>query len=474
MVNHYASFNRKMDRVRSQAAVLTMAVMLSVDALNPISLVARVLSVPRYLFAYPFGLALAYLILSQLSDIAFFSVRTFFTNILTIFFARLDVIGHSNVPIDGPIIFTGNHANQFVDALMVLTTCGHKVGFLIAQKSWNQPVVGFFARIMACIPVMRPQDAAVKFPSSEKIRGSGTLVTGMNTTFLKNVKPGDKIRFRGNPEQLKVKEVVSNTELVLVDPVPPECEEVSRACWDVLRYVDQSKVFGAVHVALAQGRAIGIFPEGGSHDRTDLLPLKVGVAIIAFGALEQHNLSVPVVPIGMNYYRGHRFRGRACVEFGPPIRISQELFELYKSDKREAYTQFMLQVENAMRGCIVTTPDYESMQLVYTARRLFQRGILTAEEKQDMNRRFAEGYKILLRQYEHGHMPEDAKRLKERLVAYREKLSALGLRDYQQVPTAEDPSVFKITYTFLHLLLVFLLASVPSLVLNAPVGLVAR
>lgn len=31
---------------------------------------------------------------------------------------------------------------------------------------------------------------------------------------------------------------------------------------------------------------MGIFPEGGSHDRTDLLPLKAGVAVIA---LEAHS-----------------------------------------------------------------------------------------------------------------------------------------------------------------------------------------
>ena len=34
-------------------------------------------------------------------------------------------------------------------------------------------------------------------------------------------------------------------------------------------------MFSAVHAALANGGCIGIFPEGGSHDRTDLLPLKV-------------------------------------------------------------------------------------------------------------------------------------------------------------------------------------------------------
>ncbi len=40
----------------------------------------------------------------------------------------------------------------------------------------------------------------------------------------------------------------------------------------------------------------------------DLLPLKAGIASIAFGVLEKHGISVPIVPVGLNYFRGHRFR----------------------------------------------------------------------------------------------------------------------------------------------------------------------
>jgi glycerol-3-phosphate O-acyltransferase / dihydroxyacetone phosphate acyltransferase len=43
-----------------------------------------------------------------------------------------------------------------------------------------------------------------------------------------------------------------------------------------------------------------------------------------------------------------------------------------------------------------------------------------------------------------------------------------------QVPTLGSPNLLKATYTLLHLFLVALLAAIPSLILNAPVGLVAR
>ena len=42
--------------------------------------------------------------------------------------------------------------------------------------------------------------------------------------------------------------------------------------------------FEKVFDKLESGGCIGIFPEGGSHDRTTLLPLKAGVAIMAWGS----------------------------------------------------------------------------------------------------------------------------------------------------------------------------------------------
>lgn len=53
-------------------------------------------------------------------------------------------------------------------------------------------------------------------------------------------------------------------------------------------------------------------------------------------------------------------------------------------------------VTDNMRGVIVSAPDYDSLQIIHTARRLYRSGIPTSSEKQDLSRRFAEGYKKLL------------------------------------------------------------------------------
>ncbi len=146
-------------------------------------------------------------------------------------------------------------------------------------------------------------------------------------------------------------------------------------------------------------RTIGMFPEGGSHDRTDLLPLKVGIALISYSALEQNGISVPIVPVGLNYFRGHRFRGRVTVEFGKPIYPDpSDLSDYIKGGeaKRSACNKLLNTIEDSMRSVIVSVPDYNTLKMIHTVRRLYRSKYMTSSEKQDLSRRFAEGYKRLM------------------------------------------------------------------------------
>lgn len=219
---------------------------------------------------------------------------------------QVDIVGIDNIPRHGPVIFSGNHSNQFVDGLMVMTTAQHRVGFLIAEKSYNHPVVGTFAKLAGAVPVARPQDSAKAMQGTIVVEGH--KVTGQGTAFSTDLAPGDKIRLTGQADQYKIEAIASDTALTLSEngPLPP-AGPTPPLPYEKLRKVDQSHVYNAVFESLKHGRCIGIFPEGGSHDRTDLLPLKVGIALIAFGMVEKHNITVPIVPVGLNYFRCVRF-----------------------------------------------------------------------------------------------------------------------------------------------------------------------
>ena len=51
-----------------------------------------------------------------------------------------------------------------------------------------------------------------------------------------------------------------------------------------------------------KNEVVGIFPEGGSHDRTEMLPLKPGACIFVWECKKKLNKNVPIIPIGITYY----------------------------------------------------------------------------------------------------------------------------------------------------------------------------
>src|SRR5262249_10809398 len=78
--------------------------------------------------------------------------------------------------------------------------------------------------------------------------------------------------------------------------------------------------FDTLIEVLAHGGAIGIFPEGLSHDAPHLARLKPGAARIAAGVCQRHpELRVALVPCGLTYMQRRRFRSRVLLQLGPPL-----------------------------------------------------------------------------------------------------------------------------------------------------------
>lgn len=237
-------------------------------------------------------------------------------------------------------------------------------------------------------------------------------------------------------------------------------------------HIDQTKVYEAVFARLRSGGCVGIFPEGGSHDRTELLPLKAGVAIMALGALaDAPDCGLTIVPVGMNYFHPHKFRSRAVVEFGSPYEIPPRLVELYKNNqRREAIGELLDGVYNALSSVTVSTPDYDTLMLIQAARRLYNPTgkKLPLPLVVELNRRLSLGYEKY----------KSDERIVELLGAvkdYNRQLRYLNLRDHQ-VEYAKR-SIFGVFFTLLFRVakLIFLFIGVlPGLVLFAPVFIATK
>jgi glycerol-3-phosphate O-acyltransferase / dihydroxyacetone phosphate acyltransferase len=76
------------------------------------------------------------------------------------------------------------------------------------------------------------------------------------------------------------------------------------------------EMFRAVGEALRGGDAVCIFPEGVSHSRGRLEPLRTGAARIALSAARDAS-PVALVAVGLNFDRKARFRSRVTAAYGP-------------------------------------------------------------------------------------------------------------------------------------------------------------
>jgi len=510
--------------------VLVGVVLLAVDELNPVKVLCHYTSgaICARNVALAASFALAAILVKEFQRVLYHVAKLFFRSTMNnIFFRSVEIIGQENVPKHGPLILTGNHNNQFVDGVLLLTNCRREIAFMIAEKSWKRPMVGFLARAFRCIPVSRPQDTVISGTGLVLTDGTPSL-RGEGTRFLAQVQPGGQVQIRGLEGPLKVKEVLSDTQLTL--EASAEEGPSGPAPYKVLPKVDQSAMYSAVFGCLAEGKCLGIFPEGGSHDRTDLLPLKAGVAVIALNAFSKHHIRVPIVPVGLNYLRGHHFRGRVVVEFGAPVHVDDALYAQHETDKRLATDALLQTITTAMRSVIVPVPDYRSLQLIYTARRLYvPSGVkLTSEQTMDLNRRFAEGIRRFVQNdvaAAGGARPDAAAKaqepcspatpgpggrrkalwddedegrsasstaavgnltqeqvaqhlqvfgeLKEEMEDYITTLKQLGLRDHQ-VTILQWGGAADLVGGLLYVVVVFLLGVIPQLMFNMPVWLIAR
>jgi glycerol-3-phosphate O-acyltransferase/dihydroxyacetone phosphate acyltransferase len=112
----------------------------------------------------------------------------------------------------------------------------------------------------------------------------------------------------------------------------------------IIPKLEQPEMFDAVEEVLKDEGTICIFPEGGSHDQTTILPLKAGVCIMALGTMAKYGIPVSIQCVGLNYYEGYKFRSNAAINFGPTYTIPMELAEQYKVDRRGAIATLLEEI----------------------------------------------------------------------------------------------------------------------------------
>ncbi len=229
--------------------------------------------------------------------------------------------------------------------------------------------------------------------------------------------------------------------------------------------VDNASMFDAMSQVLAGGGAMGIFPEGLSHDEAQLQKLKTGAARIALDTAHRHDQVVDVVPVGLTYLHPKRFRSRVVVQYGAPIEVGEEWRHAYLRDDKLAARQLTTDIDTALRELTVNAEDWDTARLLNAVRRLYQPQDIALWQRVELARRFNAAYPKVK------DLP-DVQALLVQVRAYLERLRQLDLDDGDVLRHVGPWEVAGKCALRLLDALVWAPLALPGLVLQGPVALV--
>jgi glycerol-3-phosphate O-acyltransferase/dihydroxyacetone phosphate acyltransferase len=398
----------------------------------------------------------------------------------TIFFREVAVVGKENIPESGPVVFYANHQNQFIDAMVLRATTGRNCRFIIAEKSMHRPIIGHFARMMNAVPVIRPQDVPLSIGTGNLVNmdpcaktGAANVVSGVGTKFTQ-LAQGDVITWAtpsGGKCSAQIFQVIDDTTVAVTTPIAENDRVKVPTPFKYSKRIDQSEMYAQVYNTLGKGDAIAIFPEGGSHDRTSLQPLKAGVALFTLGAAER-GIFAKMVPVGLTYMHGDRFRSKVHVEIGKPISPPAHLIELFDKDKRKATGEMLEALDANLRAVTINVSDWPTLKFLHSFRRLYQPSDVILETRDYL--RLTRRLSIIMKEHEED---PDFQDFRVKVENYMDYCNALLIKDAQAATLASlktESIRLDLLSRRILMLAVFGVVLIPYAVLALPIGLIAR
>lgn len=332
-----------------------------------------------------------------------YRILAWFLRVVTrVFFRQVEIVGLENIPPAGGVLFAGNHPNSLIDPILIITSCGRKVHFAAKDALFKGRLMRAVLRGLGAVPIQRRDDRDGTPP-------------------------------RDAPAQ----------------PVPAPAP-------------DNESAFAAMFAVLESGGAIGIFPEGLSHDDSQLAKLKTGAARLALGGAHRAAAPISIVPCGLTFIHPRRFRSRVLVQYGPPIVVSPQA-----PPTADAVRALTAELDGALRRLTINAPDWETVRALDIVRRLYQPLEISIGDRVELARRFNTHY---------GAVAADPRviELMRRVRTYQVQLDELGITDRELARELSNREIAARMTRHLSLLGFWLPLMVPGAPLHVPAVAFAR
>ena len=198
---------------------------------------------------------------------------------------------------------------------------------------------------------------------------------------------------------------------------------------------DNTALYDAIAEALIDGAAIGIFPEGVSHDNPMLGAFRHGAARIALDTEDRadFDLGLQVLIVGIHIEDSRLFRGRVLVNVARPFSV-RHYGPAYRADPHAAIERLTVELKAQLSASVLEAESFEDLQLAG----LIESLDLLHHDEPGMHGAFTRK-KFILEQYRRlrDTHPAQVRLIRELLILYRDALAF-------EPPTAERQWLFSI------------------------------
>jgi 1-acyl-sn-glycerol-3-phosphate acyltransferase len=335
-----------------------------------------------------------------------YRILTWFLRVVArVFFRQVEIVGLDNVPTTGGVLFAGNHPNSLIDPILIITSCGRKVHFAAKDVLFKGRLLRAVLRGLGAVPIQRrdDHDGAPRDHPTAPGRGAAAAVP------------------------------------------------------------DNEAAFAAMFAVLESGGALGIFPEGLSHDASQLARLKTGAARLALGGAQRSAAAISIVPCGLTFIHPKRFRSRVLVQYGPPIVVAPAP----EPPTADAVRALTAELDSALRRLTINAPDWDIIRALDVVRRLYQPHEISVGDRVELARRFNTYYSAVA-----GEPRVVA--LMRRVRAYQIQLDELGITDRELARDLSKREVLARMLRHLALVAFWLPLTLPGAPLHVPTVAFAR